>query len=985
MKKISRLFAFFALLFLISSCAHKSVVEYVNPFIGTGGHGHTFPGATVPFGMVQLSPDTRLTGWDGCSGYHYTDSIVYGFSHTHLSGTGISDYADLLLQPITGAVKLQSGYISETEKTDNGYGSIFRKETESAEVGYYTVFLDKYKVKAELTATNRVGMHRYTFPESDDAHILIDLAHRDEVLESFVNVVSETEIEGYRVSKAWADKQYFYFVAQFSKPIENYQIAINDSIQKEISKAEGKNLKLIINFSTEDNEEVIVKVGISAVSMEGARKNLTQEVPNWNFDEIREATKKLWEKELSAFEITDDSEEEKTIFYTALYHNLIVPNTYFDVDGKFRGTDLEVHESENYDYYTVFSLWDTYRATHPLYTLVQQKRTNDFIKTFLTQYEQSGRLPMWEFAGNCTRCMIGYHSIPVIADAFMKGIADYDADIALKAMVEMAKMNELGKLEYVACGYIPGDMEHESVSKTLEYAYDDWCIALMAKKMGNEEIYKEFNVRAQSYKNIYDPQTSFIRAKIGGAWYYPYNPREVNFHYTEANSWQYTFYTPQDFTGLMNLMGGSDKFEQKLDELFTTNSQTTGREHADISGLVGQYAHGNEPSHHMAYLYSYVGKAWKTQEMTRRLMTEMYSTEPDGLIGNEDCGQMSAWYVMSALGFYPVTPASNIYVIGTPIFKETKINFENGKVFIIKANNVSDENFYIQSATLNGAPLTRSYLTHSEIIDGGEIVFEMGNTPNETWGSGEGNVPVSEITDNLICPVPFAKNESQVFYDSVNVELVSSVANGKIFYTLDGSEPTASSTMYEKPILLTETTTIKFFAQLDDGTKSKIVETVFTKVKSGMKLTLNTKYAALYASGGDIALIDGVKGKDDFRLGAWQGYAAVDVDAVIDFGSVQRINGVSVNFIQDINSWVFLPLYVEFLVSNDGVNFTSLAKITHNVATDNWDIINQKFAYEKAFSCKYLKVIGKNMGKCPENHKAAGYDAWIFADEISVF
>lgn len=644
----------------------ESGYDYVNTFIGTGGHGHTFPGATLPFGMVQLSPDTRLEGWDGCSGYHNTDTIIYGFSHTHLSGTGVGDYGDVLLMPTQGEVQFDNGYKTIA---DSGYASWFKKETEHASPGYYEVKLEEHDINVRLTTTQRVGIHEYTFNKADTANIMLDLTHRDQLLDYDINVVSEKEITGYRVSKAWASEQHIYFVIQSNKAFE-----FNEMMGEVITKSERGKTKPRLNkgafrFTTKDGDKIVLKVGISAVSIEGARKNLETEAPHWDFEQYKSAARVEWEKALNKIQVASQDNIKKEIFYTALYHTMIAPNVFSDLDGKYRGMDMKIHESKDGPQYTVFSLWDTFRATHPLYTIIEQKKTNEFIRTFLRQYKDGGALPIWELAANYTGCMIGYHAIPVIVDAYIKGIRDYDSELAMEAMLHSARQDKLGLEAYKRKGYIAAGDESESVSKTLEYAYDDWCIASMAKNMGYMEVHEEFIERAQFYKNSYNPSSGFMQPKMNGGWSAGFNPAEVNFNFTEANSWQYSMFVPHDIEGLIKLHGGSQNFEQKLDELFTTEMELTGRHQADITGLIGQYAHGNEPSHHMAYLYNYVGKPYKTQERVHQILTEQYTNQPDGLSGNEDCGQMSAWYVLSSMGFYSVTPGDDgYYSFGTPLF-----------------------------------------------------------------------------------------------------------------------------------------------------------------------------------------------------------------------------------------------------------------------------------------------------------------------------
>ncbi|RKY53164.1 MAG: glycoside hydrolase family 92 protein, partial [Candidatus Neomarinimicrobiota bacterium] len=779
---------FFAL--TVYSSVYRDLTQYVNPFVGTGGHGHTYPGASMPFGMVQLSPDTRLTGWDGCSGYHFSDHVIYGFSHTHLSGTGVPDYCDILFMPTVGKLQLCNGYKTNP---DSGYGSRFKHSNETAAPGYYSVILDDYNVKVELTVTKRVGFHKYIFPKTNNAYIIIDLTHRDPVIESAIYFINDRKIQGFRRSRAWAKDQVVYFAAEFSKPFFSHGIAVNNKIKGNLRKAVGKNIKAFVNYHTRKGEPILVKVGISAVSMEGAWKNLEAEIPHWDFEKIKNGANSAWNRALNMIQIEGGTEEEKRIFYTALYHVLLVPNLFMDVDGKYRGTDLKIHQAKNFTNYTVFSLWDTFRAEHPLFTIIQPKRTVDFIRTFIAQYENGGQLPMWELAGNYTGCMIGYHSVPVIVDAYMKGIKNFNVKKAYKAMKHSADQDHLGLKYYKEFGYIPADKEGESVSKTLEYAYDDWCIAQMAKSLNKKEDYKRYIRRAQFYKNLFDPSTGFMRAKLNGSWVTPFDPREVNSYYTEANAWQYSFFVPQDIHELIKMMGGKNAFARKLDQLFSTSSKTSGRHQADITGLIGQYAHGNEPSHHMAYLYDYAGQPWKTQKLVREIMKIMYKDTPDGLSGNEDCGQMSAWYVLSAMGFYSVTPGKDFYVVGSPLFDKVTIHLENGRKFEIIARNVSDKNIYIKHATLNGKLYTKTFIKHSDIIKGGKLVFDMGPQPDKKWGTGDSDIPPSAIKDYPILPVPFVSSGSRVFFDSTEISLSAVSRNTKIYYTLDGTKPTRNS------------------------------------------------------------------------------------------------------------------------------------------------------------------------------------------------
>ena len=717
MKNKLILTASFFFFFSFNLLAQKDYTKYVDPFIGTGGHGHTYPGAVLPHGMVQLSPDTRLEGWDGCSGYHYSDDYIYGFTHTHLSGTGCSDYGDILLMPMT----------SKPSPDNKIYGSTFSHDKEKASPGFYSVQLNN-GVNVMLTATERVGFHHYIFGNGG-TNIILDLKHRDEVLESSVQVLNDHTIAGLRRSKAWADNQYVYFVIEFSVPFTEYGIWKDDKLTEKTKEVSGKNIKAFFSFGNMDKPVVMAKVAISGVSIEGAQRNMQAEATGWNFQAVADAAVKKWNKELSKIDVSSNDKKQLRTFYTALYHTMVVPNINMDVDGQYRGRDNKIHKAEGFTNYSVFSLWDTYRGAHPLYTIIDQKRTIDYIKSFLVQYQQGGRLPVWELSSCETDCMIGYHSVPVIVDAYMKGLNQFDTKLALEAMKKSSTWNHLGLPALMDHGILEMDDEHESVSKTLEYAYDDWCIAQFAKKLGAQQDYVNYIRRAQSYKNLFNLQTGFMRPRKNGNWVSPFDPREVNNNFTEANSWQYSFYMPQDVEGYLNLIGGRKYMEEKLDDLFSENSQTTGRNQSDITGLIGQYAHGNEPSHHIAYLYNFTGAAYKTQAMVHRIMNEMYHDAPDGLSGNEDCGQMSAWYIFSALGFYPVAPGSPVYQIGSPAVAAASLRLENGKQFSIEAKDQNAKNVYVKKIELNGKLLNRLYLTHDEIMAGGKLVFQMSSKP----------------------------------------------------------------------------------------------------------------------------------------------------------------------------------------------------------------------------------------------------------------
>ena len=947
----------------------NSLTTYVNPFIGTGGHGHTYPGATMPFGMMQLSPDTRLDGWDGCSGYHYSDDYIFGFSHTHLSGTGVSDYGDILLMP-TNEINFNNGANDEP-----GYGSHFSHENETASPGFYKVHLDDTNIDVELTVTKRAGMHKYTFPKGEDQVVILDLEHRDMVLDAKINPISETEITGYRHSKAWATDQRLFFSLKTSHPF-------TDMLQSPPQQGMPSGRRIALRFNNPNNEPVYVSIGISAVDIEGAEKNRSTEIGSKSFEELKSEVNRIWEKQLEKIVVETTNDDDKTNFYTAMYHTLIAPNLYQDVDGRYRGMDLKIHQTNNFDYYTVFSLWDTYRAAHPLYTIIEQNRTNDFINTFLAKYDEGGILPIWDLSANYTGCMIGYHGVPVIADAYLKGIRGYDTNKALKAMIHSATQNHLGLELYQKTGFIPVEEESESVSKTLEYAYDDWTIAQMAKALGDIENYKTYSQRAQYYKNLFNPKSGFFQGRFRNTWFGPFDPFEVNFNYTEANAWQYSLYAPQDISGMMELMGGKDQLEAHLDQLFTAKSETSGRDQADITGLIGQYAHGNEPSHHMAYLYNFVGKPHKTQEKVNEILTKLYTNSPDGVSGNEDCGQMSAWYVLSSLGFYPVTPGSNQYIIGTPLFEKASVHLETGATFTIAAPNTSETNKYIEQVYLNGTPLKRTYLTHEEIVKGGNLEFVMSSQPSN-WGTTTPEIPVTKIDEFKIIPAPFISKGDVAFKDKTEVELQVNAANATIYYKIDNE----AFQTYEQAILISDKSSLTTYAE-ENGIMSAVLTTEFFKIDPNLSIQLGTEYANQYNAGGNDALIDGIKGSRDFRTGAWQGYQDKDVVAIVDLGRVKPIDEIQVNFLQDQRSWIFYPTEIQCFVSDNPRSFyKNLPEqfIDSEQPSEDSEIKTITFNMNN-YSARYIKIVAKNLGPLPEWHLGYPYNgkAWIFVDEIEI-
>ena len=964
----------------------QSPTSFVNPMVGTDFTGHTFPGAIVPFGAIQISPDTRLEGWEGCSGYHYSDSLIYGFSHTHLSGTGCSDYGDVLVVPFNLPANKEPS-VSNTE-----YRQDFTHQLEIAKPGYYGVVLNKeYPVKAEFTATKRVALHRYEFVNNlEKKGVIIDLKHRDIVLYSSMKFLPESnEIVGLRNSRAWNEDQHLAFSMRFSEPIYKIVFFVNDQPVSEPHFIEGTNCKAIVYFAS-DVSELLLKVAISGVAddMYAAQKNHA-EMPDFDFEKWKKKADETWNNELSKIIVETSDIEKKKVFYTALYHCFTSPYLFTDFDKRYRGMDGNIHTAENHEIYTVFSLWDTYRALHPLLNLIDRKRSADFIYTFMKHYEQGGTLPMWELAAFETWCMIGYHSVPVIYDAFVKGIGDYDREKMLEAMVHSATLNKLGHPEYAQYGFIPAEKEHEGVSKTLEYAYDDWCIAQFAKAIGNEEVYREFTKRSQYYKNMLDPD-GFMRPKFNGAWLVPFDPAEVNNHFTEGNSWQYSTYIPHDFTNYIALRGGDAVVEQFLDSLFYTKTELSGRHQVDVTGLIGQYAHGNEPSHHAAYLYNYIGKPWKTQALCRQIMRDFYTSQPDGLIGNEDCGQMSAWYVFSALGFYPVCPGDNKYIFGSPIFDKATLNLENGKQFVIIGHNQSDENIYIQSVKLNGKPYTKSYITYNDIKDGGTIEFVMGSQPNMSFGVETQDRPENKVEQTLTV-VPVFSPMQRSFKGTAEITIAPSShhpttasSHHLIYYTTDGSTPTKSALKYTHPIVIETTTFFKSVVWSPETGYSNVVEAYYYKFQKDKSIQILSKYSSQYTADGDEGLIDYIRGSVNFRLGGWQGYQSQDFEAIVDLESVQKIQEIGAGFLRDIRSWIFFPKSMYIETSIDGVHYEPYGDFICPYPDDDFTAMVDDFMIKKETTARFVRVKAINYGNLPEWHLGAGYPAFIFIDEIIV-
>ncbi|MFH4965701.1 GH92 family glycosyl hydrolase [Gaetbulibacter sp. M235] len=738
---------FVLLMVLLSSCKERtneniqhtaSVTKFVDAFIGTGGHGHTYTGATVPFGMLQVSPDNGISNWDWCSGYHYSDSIIVGFSHLHLSGTGIGDLADILFMPVNKPVNLT---INTRFRDSLPYKSSYSHSNEKVSPGYYQVFLEDPKVNVELTSSLRTAYHKYTFTQEDKQSVVVDLGFAinwDKSLKTSITVEDEYTISGYRFSTGWAKNQKVFFVAKFSKPITKYILVANQDIIDGKS-VDGERTKAQLFFNAEGSNELLAKVAVSSVSVDNAKENLDS--GDFNFEQAKAEAENTWDLALSKITVETPVDSLKTIFYTALYHAQLAPVTFSDKNGQFRKENDSIVTATNYTAYSTLSLWDTFRAENPLLTLIAPDKTSDIINSMLAYYSTKKILPVWTLYANETNTMTGYHSIPVIVDAFKKGIKGFDAEKAYEAMETTMMQDERGLNLYKKYGYVPYNLLDESVTITLEYAFDDWCVAQMAKALGKDDDYNYFLNRSKAYQYLFDTETGFMRGKSddGKSWNEPFDPKHSNHRehtdYTEGNAWQHSWFVPHNVENLVLLHGGNDIFTNRLEQLFTESSEITGDNvSADISGLIGQYAHGNEPSHHIAYMFNHANKPWLTQHWVRYILDTQYNTTPNGLSGNEDCGQMSAWYVFSSLGLYPMNPASGEYEIGSPIFEKSTINLPNGKTFVIEAENVSDKNIYIKAATLNGKEFNKTSISHEQIIQGGVLHFVMSPKPNKNWG-----------------------------------------------------------------------------------------------------------------------------------------------------------------------------------------------------------------------------------------------------------
>lgn len=870
-----------------------SVLGYVNPFVGTDGHGHTFPGAAYPFGMMQISPDTRPnTGdWDGCSGYHYSDSLIYGFSHTHLSGTGCDDLCDVLLMPVTG-------FAADSIRREE-YRSPFSHEEEKASPGYYEVFLEKPRVLARMAVGSRAGVQEYIYPEGVAPQIILDLNHRDYLLDNNLTFY-DNAVCGARISSSWAKRQTLYFYIEFSHRIQSHRESGAASV---------------LTFKVHKDNVIRCRIGISSVSVAAARENLIEENIT-TLEKLQEKTAAEWNRFLSLLECPSEDEEVRKCFYTALYHVGIHPSLYSDSDGGYTGMDGMPHFTDGWDRFTIFSLWDTFRGLHPLLCELSPDLTLQFINSFLSIFTESGKLPVWELWGNETDCMIGYHSAPVFAEALSRGICDFNVDLALSALVNSSLLDERGMRSFRTNGLVLADDEHESVSKTLEYAYDDWCVAQVAawlldhpdrtifKEEALREVYEAYMKTSQYWRNVFDPSTGFMRARLNGRWLTPFDPAEVNVNYTEGNSWQYSFFVPHDIVGMMRAMGGPSGLCAKLDSLFSASEETKGLGLSDITGRIGQYAHGNEPSHHIPYLYALAGKPEKTKEIVDKILSNLYSSTPDGLCGNDDCGQMSAWYVLSLLGRYPECPGVE--------------------------------------------PGTLTYVPKTIVVN---PVFEM---------------------------------EREAFVDSLIVSISNIDVGAKAWWRTGDGE----FVPYTGPFVVFASSELECYSEMPDSRKSFTTRSVVRKLENGVDLVLETPSNRLYSADGPSTLVDGLRGRINWRSGRWLGFNRSDYSAVIDLGERKKITEIGAGFLQDQNSWIWMPRYVDFMISDDGVNYKKIAHVPNNVDERDPEVQTLDFVINivesKTIMARYVKVFAKNIGIIPEWHKGAGGNGFIFTDEFWV-
>ncbi|MFZ9681084.1 MAG: GH92 family glycosyl hydrolase [Bacteroidia bacterium] len=957
---------FYALLGIVLWMALQPVFSqsnWVNPFVGTDGHGHTFPGAVWPFGMVQVSPDTRIDGsWDGCSGYHYSDSLLYGFSHTHLSGTGVSDYGDFLLMPMAGTWSMDP----------SKYRTAFRHDDERARPGHYTVRLAN-GIEVDLVAGQRTGLHTLRYPAGQEAYLLLDLLHRDSLIEGRIEQVDPYRWKIYRRSRAWATDQHAYAFVEFSEPA----IVVKDSASRQVlwsfpdrrTESPGAKEKL-----------VMVKVGFSHVDAEGAAQNLRTEIPSWDRKELLNSVTRAWDQALGVVDVQDQDSSKIRTFYTALYHCFIHPSLASDVDGRYRGRDGQIHVAKDFQYYTVFSLWDTYRALHPLLTLVDSVRTRDFLMTFVAQFEQAGRLPVWELSSNETNCMIGYHSVSVMADALTKGYKDFDVAKAWEAMVHSANQDYEGIAWLRDHGHLSVEACSESVSKNVEYAYDDWCIAQVAKVRGDTVAYRNYLQRSGSWRNLLDSLSGMMRPRQNGQWLTPFDPREVNNHYTEANAWQTSFYIPQDVYGWMEAVGGADRAEALLDTLFATSSKTTGRTQADITGLIGQYAHGNEPSHHIAYLYHYLGRPQKTLNLVRQIQNNFYTNQPDGLVGNEDCGQMSAWYVLSMLGFYPVTPGSTEWIWSVPSLNSYRIRLPNGRFLTVQTDSNCTQGIAWPERRVNGHLNDALALEHTKLLEGGTWTYtSRGSRPPSYTFPKRLDAPIAGGS------VPLIEANSRIFGDSLRVTVRVQGKDQSLKVATGGADPRTAGIPYTGPFWIHRSDTVSAVVMESGGRPGWVSTAIYRQVDPRLRMEVTHAPNPQYTAGGLLALVDGVQGEEDWRKGGWHGVQGQPFELVMTLPERTFLRSINVGFLQDVRSWIVFPSKLNIWVREDqSKEWEFWGSTQPRLGVRDWTVTRDDLGVSKNKPIKagQIKILAEQYGPLPEGHPGVGGQSFLFVDEI---
>lgn len=996
---------FAALLALLSGCQPASTalsepIEYVDPMIGTGGTGHTFPGATTPFGMVQLSPSNEYKSWDWCSGYHYQDSIIKGFAHTHLSGPGLSGLGDILLMP---SRKAHTSPGTEAD-ADSGYRARFSHDKEQAKAGYYALHLHEEDIQVELTAGSRMGYHRYTYGGSDEAYLIVDPNHHinENILDAGLEQLSDTEIQGYKHCEGWSAgerKQYFY--AKFSRPIADFGLSLNGQ-RLPGNKGQGKGLMAQIRFDLAAGEEVEVQLALSSVSAAGARANFGAEAAA-DFEAAHEQARASWAAVLAKIELEGATEEQMTLFYTGLYHAFISPNLISDADGQYY-VEGKVRQSD-LPQYSNYSTWDTYRGLHPLFTIIEQKHTAHFVNSLSSRVAVAGvGLPSWECLGYDNRCMIGYSAVSPIADAVLKEVPGIDVEAAYEAIryaaFDRSKHSQVsdvnGMDEYLKYGYVTAETG-ASVSKTTEQNYSDWAIARVAEKLGKAADQALFDRRAIGYRNYFDPQTGYLMPLAATGQQLALDTTKWNSlkgHYISGNIWAYSAYTPHDMAGIMQLHGGRQAYAEWLLGVFENESAVEGHQHVDISGFIGKYGHGDEPGHQMPYLFNYVGQPWRTQRYVNEVLTQFYKATPEeGFINNEDLGQMSAWYVLSALGFYPVAPGDGAYQLGAPLHPKAVLRLENGKAFTVLGEQVSPENIYVQEVKLNGQPYPYNYIRHEQIMEGGTLAFVMGPKPNKDWGSAPEHTLLGDFDDTAKAevpvvgtPAPYAPDANAFFLGQREIELQSRAEGAEIFYTLDGSEPSRASTRYQRPFRINRNTTLKAIAYQDGLNPSAIFEkpyfeSVVAGLPEGYPVYTVAQQDFPYGEDGAVLLFNGVIGSDNYNDNTWTGIID-DVSLSIDLGQPSALKRVSLGALTDTGSWIFPPDKIEVHGGQTPGELSLIGQLDLPAQTAH-ELKAKRYSVElKPGNYRYLQIEVANYGEAPDWHGATGKVLWVFLDEV---